>query len=203
MNNLQPKTTDWVTGVQWKAGEHGMNGTAGVTIDYTKVPIDADGKRIVKVATAICKDTTTGKYVPYQSTKVTETFDGDGTTTTFTLTTEVHPEDNIKVTVDSIEKKEGVDFIIKRTASSGKYVTSVELATAPATGVGNVEVTITPVPINPRLTNDTVDCTDGDGVVGDLIHGKVYEAACNGVDEFFKKHTPMIEYIKANYNGIS
>lgn len=39
--------------------------TNGATVDYTKVPLDADGNRIIKKGTPMAKITASGKYRPY------------------------------------------------------------------------------------------------------------------------------------------
>lgn len=201
--NLNTKQKPLTGGKVVTAGEHGMNVTAGVTIDYTSVPINGQLKRIIESGTAIVKNPAKKKYVPYQSTKITEKFDGDGTAKKFTLTTAVNPLDNVEVKVEGQTKSRDIDFILSRSVSGGKYVTDVELAVAPPTGVQNVEIIVTPLPVEPLITLHTEDCTLTDVSVAATHHQKVYEASCIGVDEYFKRHTPMIVYLRADVNGIA
>lgn len=198
--DVTPKFKPLVGGKQLVAGEHGMNVTAGVTIDHTQVPINGELKRIIEAGTAIVKDVAKNMYYPYNTSKLSEKFDGDGIKTKFDLVAEVTDEDNVEVLVDGVAKKAYVDFIRSRAVVEGKYVASVELAAAPGVGVENVEVIITPVPVEPLVALHTEDCTGEDKSIAATHHNKLYEAACVGVDAYFKKHTPMIVYLRANVN---
>lgn len=75
--------------VDWLASEHFSVKRAGITIDYTTVPADANGRRILRGGTAIGKITASGKYGPYlpQTNEVQGVaITGSPTSGTFTLT---------------------------------------------------------------------------------------------------------------------
>lgn len=54
--------------VDWLASEHFSVKRVGITIDYTTVTADADGRRIIKGGTVLGKITASGKYAPYDNT---------------------------------------------------------------------------------------------------------------------------------------
>lgn len=75
--------------VDWLASEHFSVKRAGITIDYTTVTADADGRRIIRGGTAMGKITASGKYGPYrpQTNEVQQVaITGSPTSGTFTLT---------------------------------------------------------------------------------------------------------------------
>lgn len=86
---LRRSSLDIDPSVDWLASEHYQVKRAGATIDYTTVPADSDGRRIIKGGTALGKITATGKYGPYlaQTNEVqTVTVTGTPTSGTYTLT---------------------------------------------------------------------------------------------------------------------
>lgn len=75
--------------VDWLASEHFSVKRAGITIDYTTVTADADGRRIIRGGTAMGKIAASGKYGPYlpQTNEVQQvSITGSPTGGTFTLT---------------------------------------------------------------------------------------------------------------------
>lgn len=75
--------------VDWLASEHFSVKRGGITIDYTTVPADANGRRIIRGGTAMGKITASDKYGPYlpQTNEVqTIAVTGSPTGGTFTLT---------------------------------------------------------------------------------------------------------------------
>lgn len=75
--------------VDWLASEHFSVKRAGITIDYTTVAADSNGRRIIRGGTALGKITASGKYGPYltQTNEVQGVaITGSPTSGTFTLT---------------------------------------------------------------------------------------------------------------------
>jgi hypothetical protein len=75
--------------VDWLASEHYSVKRAGITIDYTTVPLDANGRRIIRGGTALGRITASDKYGPYlpQTNEVQGVaITGSPTSGTFTLT---------------------------------------------------------------------------------------------------------------------
>lgn len=75
--------------VDWLASEHLSVKRAGITIDYTTVPADSNGRRIIRGGTALGKITATDKYGPYlpQTNEVQQVaITGSPTSGTFILT---------------------------------------------------------------------------------------------------------------------
>ena len=62
---LRRASLDIDPSVDWLASEHYMVKRAGITIDYTTVTANSDGRRIIKGGTLIGKITASGKYGPY------------------------------------------------------------------------------------------------------------------------------------------
>lgn len=86
---LRTVSTDLDPSVDWLASEHFMVKQGGITIDYTTVPANSKGQRILRGGTAIGKITVSGKYGPYlpQTNEVQSvTVTGGPTSGTFALT---------------------------------------------------------------------------------------------------------------------
>lgn len=68
--DLQIKTTTYGGEVNWLTSEQKRFIEKGVTIDYTKVPLDDDNKRIIKSGMRLAKITASGKYCPVKVAEV-------------------------------------------------------------------------------------------------------------------------------------
>jgi hypothetical protein len=62
---LRTLDEDQLPSIDWIASEHWMVKQGGITVDYTTVTADANGRRILKGGTAMGKITASGKYGPY------------------------------------------------------------------------------------------------------------------------------------------
>ena len=86
---LRRYTDEPIQRLDWLASEHFSVKRAGATLDHLLVPLNADGRRLIKGGTSLGKVTLTEKYGPYlaQTSEVqTVAITGSPTAGSFTLT---------------------------------------------------------------------------------------------------------------------
>lgn len=135
--------------------------TNGITIDYTKVPADADGNKIIRIGMPVSKITASGKFRPYTTNKLAANIAANATTATFVDPIQWIVGDVLKF--DNGSANENVTILTINQTTKAITFAAITNAYTTANGIiATADGGETPTVILKR----SVNVKDGDHVVG-------------------------------------
>jgi hypothetical protein len=164
--------------------------TNGITIDYTKVPADALGDRIVKKGMPLSKITASGKFRPYTNNKLAANVAASATSATFVDPIQWVVGDTIKLDNGTTNETK----VLVTVDPATKTVTFTALTNAYTT-VNGIISTIDGGESPTVILKRQVNVRDGDNVVGGFEIAKVLSARIPvTVDAALKAKMPGITF---------
>jgi hypothetical protein len=164
--------------------------TNGITIDYTKVPADASGDKIIKKGMPLSKITASGKFRPYTNNKLAANVAASATSATFVDPIQWVVGDTIKLDNGTTNETK----VLVTVDPATKTVTFVALTNAYTTANGIIS-TIDGGESPTVILKRQVNVRDGDNVVGGFEIAKVISARIPvAVDAALKAKMPGITF---------
>jgi hypothetical protein len=164
--------------------------TNGITIDYTKVPTDASGDKIIKKGMPLSKITASGKFRPYTNNKLAANVAANATSATFVDPIQWVVGDTIKLDNGTTNETK----VLVTVDPATKTVTFTALTNAYTT-VNGIISTIDGGESPTVILKRQVNVRDGDNVVGGFEIAKVLSARIPvTVDAALKAKMPGITF---------